>query len=417
MNSYNFKSDFLAFLNERGLLHQCSSLENLDQHLASGSRRAYIGFDCTASSLHVGSLLPILLLKYLQDFGHQPVILLGGGTTLVGDPSGKDTMRQMLDNNTIADNLTGIQNLILKFLNQEHNPPIILNNAQWLIQFNYLEFLRDYGTQFTINRMLTFDSVKLRLDRENPLSFLEFNYMLLQAVDFAHLYKTYNVTIQMGGSDQWGNIINGVELIRRKMQASTYALTAPLILKSDGSKMGKSADGAIWMESNLLSPWDFYQYFRNVDDKDVIYYLKIYTTLPINEINKLAQLKGSELNEAKKILAFEVTKICHGLEIANKQQELAHSIFVDKIDDADLPTFKILPSQYTNDEIGLTQILLDIQQINSKSEGRKLIQNKGIKINNIPVDDINYSIKINQLIIDPLKISIGKKKHFWILGE
>lgn len=410
----NFKSDFLNLLQERGFIHQCSSFEGLDEKLSTEKVKAYIGFDCTATSLHVGGLIQILLLRYLQKFGHTPVALLGGGTTLVGDPTGKDETRKMLTLEDINKNTVGIRSVLEKFLNFEgENAAEIKNNAEWLCEFNYLEFLRDFGTSFTVNRMLSFDSVKLRLDRENPMTFLEFNYMLLQAVDFYYLNKNYGVSLQMGGSDQWGNIINGVELVRRRSQKEVFGLTSPLVTRADGTKMGKSLSGAVWLDGSMFSPWDFYQYFRNTDDLDVIKYLKLFTEIPMSEIEVLSKLQGKEINEAKKILAFEITKLCHGLEEAEKCQNIAINTFEKGSIDDNLPTFFVEEKEI---EAGLPLInfLVTLGLTNSNGEGRKLIQNNGIKINEVAVSDAHYVITKKDISNDIIKVSMGKKKHILV---
>ncbi|MDR2008790.1 MAG: tyrosine--tRNA ligase [Alphaproteobacteria bacterium] len=406
-----YKSDFLNFINERGFIHQCSNFEELDDRLANSKITAYIGFDATANSLHVGSLIQILLLRHLQKFGHTPIALLGGGTTLIGDPSGRDESRKMLSTTDINNNAMGIRKVLEKFLSfNGTNAAKILNNADWLCKFNYLEFLRDFGTAFTINRMLSFESVKLRLQKENPMTFLEFNYMLLQAVDFYHLHKEKNVVLQMGGSDQWGNIINGVELTRRISQAEVFALTSPLLTKSDGSKMGKTADGAVWLDSEMFSSWDFYQYFRNTDDADVIKFLKLFTELPISEVAVLAKLQGQEINEAKKILAFEITKLVHGEAAALTSQTTAINTFEKGLGDDNLPTFFASEAELESG-IPLINFLITLGFTTSNGEGRKLILNGGIKINDVAIADVAYSVAKKDLVNGVIKISMGKKKH------
>jgi tyrosyl-tRNA synthetase len=409
MENYKFKSAFLNILQERTLLNQVSNPLSLDEALISGKITGYIGFDCTASSLHIGNYIQILLLKYLQQSGHNIIALMGEGTTLIGDPSGKDTTRKMLSSDDIKSNMLKIKNDLSKFITFDAQN-ILLSNASWLLEFKYLEFLRDFGTHFTINRMLGFDSVKLRLERDQPLTFLEFNYMLLQAVDFLHLNKNYGVSLQMGGSDQWGNIINGVELIRKTQSKEAFALTTPLLLKKDGSKMGKTASGALWLNKELCSVWDFYQYFRNVEDEVVIDYLKKLTMIPIAEINKLDQLKGQELNEAKKILAYEMCKIVHGVEEANKVLELAVNTFEKKILDDNLPTINLTSDQLKQD-LSVIFLLTTYANVNSNSEARKLITNLGIKINDITLKDVNKKINTSDFLNNTLKLSLGKKKH------
>ncbi|MDR0485086.1 MAG: tyrosine--tRNA ligase [Alphaproteobacteria bacterium] len=410
----NFKSDFLNFLQERGFIHQCSSFEGLDEKLEKEKIKAYIGFDCTANSLHVGSLIQILLLRHFQRFGHTPVALLGGGTSVVGDPSGRDESRKMLSLEDINTNMLGIRNVLEKFLSFEgSNAAQLMNNADWLCSFNYLEFLRDFGTSFTINRMLAFDSVKIRLQKENPMTFLEFNYMLLQAVDFFYLNKNHDIVLQMGGSDQWGNIINGVELVRRLAQKEVFALTSPLLTKADGSKMGKTAGGAVWLDDGLFSSWDFYQYFRNTDDADVIKFLKLFTELPMSEIETLAKLQGQEINEAKKILAFEITKLVHGEEQAILNQNTAINTFEKGGLDENLPTFFVEEAQL-NEGIPLVNFLVSVGFTTSNGEGRKLIINSGIKINDTTITDVAYLLGKKDLHDSTMKVSMGKKKHILV---
>ena len=324
-----YKSDFLNILAERGFIHQISEPEALDARAKAGAITAYIGFDCTAASLHVGSLLPIMMLYWLQQTGHRPIALMGGGTTRVGDPSGKDESRRVLTDETIDENLKGIRAIFSKFLKFEGagGNAVMANNADWLNKLNYIDFLRDVGRHFSVNRMLSFDSVKLRLDRQQELSFLEFNYMVLQAYDFVELNKRYNCILQMGGSDQWGNIINGIDLGRRMQNAQLFALTAPLITTSSGAKMGKTAAGAVWLNADLVSPYDYWQYWRNTEDGDVARFLKLFTVLPLDEIARLAALKGNEINEAKKVLATEATALVHGRIAADQAAETARKTF------------------------------------------------------------------------------------------
>jgi len=324
-----YKSEFLNVLDERGFIHQMSDPERLDAVAASGTLSAYIGFDCTAPSLHAGSLLPIMMLYWLQQTGHKPITLMGGGTTKVGDPSGKDESRQLLTADKINENMQGIQAVFSKFLTfgDGATDAVMVNNADWLDTLNYIDFLRDYGPHFTINRMMTFDSVKLRLEREQPLTFLEFNYMILQAYDFLELNRRNNCVLQMGGSDQWGNIINGMELGRRVDRAHLHALTSPLLTTSSGAKMGKTAGGAVWLNADMLSPYDYWQYWRNSEDGDVGRFLKLFTTLPLDEIARLEALEGAEINEAKKVLANEATGLLHGKDAAAAAQETALKTF------------------------------------------------------------------------------------------
>jgi tyrosyl-tRNA synthetase len=407
---HKFDSELLQILIERGFIHQTSNESGLDEYFKSNKTIGYIGFDLTAKSLHVGSLLQIMLLKWLQDYGHKPILLLGGGTTLIGDPSGKDETRKILLEENINDNENGIKKVFSKFLDLDKKKLIIENNKNWLKDLNYISFLREYGKHFTINRMLTFDSVKIRLEREQPLTFLEFNYMLLQAYDFLELYKRHDCKLQLGGSDQWGNIVNGIELVRRVTGAETYAITTPLITTASGAKMGKTADGAIWLDEELTSPYDFWQFWRNTDDRDVIKFLKLFTTLPISEIDKLAALEGSEINEAKKILANEITRMTHGSEISEKIYQSALETFEGRIISQNLPKHLITLSH--DSSIGLLNLLVTIGFAKSNSEARKAIANGAIKINDISVSDPNIELKREDL--EGAKIAFGKKRNLII---
>jgi len=414
-----YSSDFIKEIIARGFIHQATDINNLDKLLDNSHIiPAYIGFDCTASSLHVGSLIQIMLLKWFQKSGHKPIVLLGGGTSLVGDPSGKDESRKLLNEDIIKSNSIGIKDVFNKFLNfdQGDNKALMVDNAEWLKNLNYIEFLRDYGKHFSINRMLTFDSVKLRLDREQTLSFLEFNYMILQAYDFYELNKRYGCKIQMGGSDQWGNIINGIELHRRVNSLDSknplYGLTSPLITTSSGSKMGKTANGAIWLNSNLCSPWDYWQFWRNTEDKDVIRFLKLFTEISLEEIKKLETLEGAEINDAKIILANAATTLLHGEEETKKAISTAKNIFEKKEGTANLPVIS-----YNNNELAEGVPILECLTNNnyllsSKGEARRLIRGSGIKINNTTVSDENMKIN-NSLFVNEsrIKLSVGKKKH------
>ena len=335
-----YKSDFLNILAERGFIHQVSEPDALDARALAGPITAYIGFDCTAASLHVGSLLPIMMLYWMQQTGHRPIALMGGGTTRVGDPSGKDESRRILTDEMIEQNLTGIRAIFAKFLKFEGagGNAVMANNADWLNKLNYIDFLRDVGRHFSVNRMLSFDSVKLRLDRQQELSFLEFNYMMLQAYDFVELYKRTGCILQMGGSDQWGNIVNGIDLGRRMANAQLFALTSPLITTSSGAKMGKTAAGAVWLNADLMSPYDYWQYWRNTEDGDVARFLKLFTMLPLDEIAKLGALKGQEINEAKKVLATEATALVHGRAAADQAADTARKTFEEGALAETLPT-------------------------------------------------------------------------------
>ena len=414
-----YSSDFIKEITARGFIHQATDINNLDKLLdKSHIIPAYIGFDCTASSLHVGSLIQIMLLKWFQKSGHKPIVLLGGGTSLVGDPSGKDESRKLINEDIIKSNFIGIKDVFNKFLNfdQGDNKALMVDNAEWLKNLNYIEFLRDYGKHFSINRMLTFDSVKLRLDREQTLSFLEFNYMILQAYDFYELNKRYGCKIQMGGSDQWGNIINGIELHRRVNSLNSknplFGLTSPLITTSSGSKMGKTANGAIWLNSNLCSPWDYWQFWRNTEDKDVIRFLKLFTEISLEEIKKLETLEGAEINDAKIILANAATTLLHGEEETKKAISTAKNIFEKKEGTANLPVIS-----YNNNELAEGVPILECLTNNnyllsSKGEARRLIRGSGVKINNTTVSDENMKIN-NSLFVNEsrIKLSVGKKKH------
>ena len=414
-----YSSDFIKEIIARGFIHQATDINNLDKLLDSSHNiPAYIGFDCTASSLHVGSLIQIMLLKWFQKSGHKPIVLLGGGTSLVGDPSGKDESRKLINEDIIKSNSIGIKDVFNKFLNfdQGDNKALMVDNAEWLKNLNYIEFLRDYGKHFSINRMLTFDSVKLRLDREQTLSFLEFNYMILQAYDFYELNKRYGCKIQMGGSDQWGNIINGIELHRRVNSLNSknplFGLTSPLITTSSGSKMGKTANGAIWLNSNLCSPWDYWQFWRNTEDKDVIRFLKLFTEISLEEIKKLEELEGAEINDAKIILANAATTLLHGEEETKKAISTAKNIFEKKEVTANLPVISYNNSELTEGVPILECLTNNNYLLSSKGEARRLIRGSGVKINNTTVSDENMKIN-NSLFVNEsrIKLSVGKKKH------
>jgi tyrosyl-tRNA synthetase len=405
------KSTFLREMQERGYLNQCTDLEKLDGIISKKSISAYIGFDCTANSLHVGSLLQIMILRLLQKHGHRPIVLLGGGTTLIGDPSGKDSTRKILKKNVIKKNISGIRKLFEKLLNMKNKKtkPIFVDNFTWLGKLNYIDFLRDIGSQFTLNKMLTYDSVKLRLDREQSLSYMEFNYMILQAFDFYELFKREKCVLQLGGSDQWGNIINGVDLIRRVLKKDAFGLTSPLITLSSGAKMGKTEKGAIWLNEKLFPSYDYWQFWRNSDDRDVKKFLKFFTDIEVGEIKKLEEKK--EINELKIILANETTKILHGKTKSSKAEKTALEIFRDKKISKNLPTYNILKKDL---EIGLKflDLLVNAKIMSSKSEARRAINNNGIKINDELVVDENKILNLSDFINENIKISFGKKKHF-----
>ena len=407
MSAYN--SDFLNALAERGFIHQVSEPEALDARAKAGPITAYIGFDCTAASLHVGSLLPIMMLHWLQKTGHRPIALMGGGTTRVGDPSGKDETRRVLTDEAINENLKGIRAVFSKFLKFEDagGTAIMSNNADWLNKLNYIDFLRDVGRHFSVNRMLSFDSVKLRLDRQQELSFLEFNYMVLQAYDFVELNKRYNCILQMGGSDQWGNIVNGIDLGRRMQNAQLFALTSPLITTSSGAKMGKTAAGAIWLNSDLVSPYDYWQYWRNTEDGDVVRFLKLFTVLPLDEIARLAALEGNEINEAKKVLATEATALVHGRQAADQAAETARKTFEEGAPPMTLPTVLV------EHPIGVLIAAVQTGAVSSTSEARRQIKNGGIKLNGVVVTDEKLILTTDNATPEGVHIlSIGKKRHF-----
>ena len=412
----NLKSSFLHEFFERGYLAQCTDITKLDEVLFQQKITAYIGFDCTAKTLHVGSLIQIMILRLLQKHGHKAIILLGGGTTKIGDPSGKDDARQILDSNKINENLVGIRETLQKFINFQENKAILINNDDWLKNLNYVDFLREIGKHFSINRMLTFDSVKSRLEREQPLSFLEFNYMILQAFDFYELYKNHDCALQIGGSDQWGNIVNGVELIRRlgfeknlvAKKSEAFGLTSPLLTTFDGKKMGKTADGAVWLDKEMLAPYHYFQYFRNTHDGDVIKFLKLFTDLTLEEIKKLENFQGQEINKVKEILAFETTKICHGEEVANQVLKKAREIFLQK--NVEAFEEKIIAFEEGNQK-KLVDIIFEIKATESKADAKRLIEGKAVKINNEIIVDINYLVSNK----NTFELSVGKKKFFKII--
>lgn len=413
----NFKSEFLKEFEDRGFFAQTTHEKELDELFNAGSVTSYTGFDCTAKSLHAGSLIQIMILRLLQKHGHKPLILLGGGTTKIGDPSGKDESRQVLSEEKIQENLNGIRKTLEKFISFEgENAAILVNNDDWLKNLNYLEFLRDVGRHFSINRMLNFDSVKIRLEREQTLSFLEFNYMILQAYDFYELNKTHNCRVQVGGSDQWGNIVNGVELTRRiaatnsnqNKSTEVFGLTSPLLTTSDGKKMGKTANGAVWIDETMLSPFDYFQYFRNTHDADVGKFLRLFTDLEISEIEILEKLQDQEINKAKEILAFEATKICHGEKAANEALNKAREIFISKNSTA-FEEKKI--SLGAENSKKLIEIMKEIGAVASNGEAKKLITGKAVKINGEAVSDIHLLITKTE----EFNLSVGKKKFFKII--
>ncbi len=408
-----YKSDFLRTLSERGFIHQVSEPEALDALAASSRITAYIGYDCTAPSLHVGHLLPTMMLYWMQQTGHRPIALMGGGTTRVGDPSGKDESRKLLTEQIINENLRSIRATFSKFLTFGDGPgdAVMANNADWLNALNYVDFLRDVGRHFSVNRMLSFDSVKLRLERQHELSFLEFNYMILQAYDFVELRKRYGCVLQMGGSDQWGNIVNGIDLGRRLMNAHLFALTSPLITTASGAKMGKTAAGAVWLNADLVSPYDYWQYWRNTEDGDVERFLKLFTALPLDEIKRLAALQGQEINEAKKTLATEATALLHGRAAAEEAAETARRTFEQGELAATLPTFEI-PRSELEKGLGVLSANVHVQFVPSTSEARRQIKGGGLKVNDVTVTDEKMVLTPENLTPEGvIKLSLGKKRH------
>jgi len=406
------KNKFLLEMQSRGYLNQCTDLDKLDKICNKKTVSGYIGFDCTASSLHVGSLLQIMILKLMQKHGHQPIVLLGGGTTLIGDPSGKDSTRKILEKKEIKNNIQSIKKVFDKILNKsnKNKKPIYVDNSEWLTKLNYIEFLRDIGSHFTINKMLTFDSVKLRLEREQSLSYMEFNYMILQAYDFYQLFKNNNCILQIGGSDQWGNIVNGVDLIRRMLKKDSYGLTSPLITLASGAKMGKTEKGAIWLNENLLSPYDYWQFWRNTDDRDVKRFLNFFTEIETNEINNICD-KENNINNLKIILANEATKILHGEESSKRAALTAKETFEGSGLAKGLPEIEVKLSEVKNG-INILDFLSRNKIMSSKSEARRAITSQGLKINNDIISDTNKILKLSDFEKKNLKISFGKKKHY-----
>jgi tyrosyl-tRNA synthetase len=408
-----YKSDFLNVLATRGFIHQVSEPDALDQLAKSQAITAYIGFDCTAPSLHVGSLLPIMMLHWMQQTGHRPIALMGGGTTRVGDPSGKDESRRILTDEIINENLKGIRAVFSKFLKFEGagGNAIMANNADWLNTLNYIDFLRDVGRHFSVNRMLSFDSVKLRLDRQQELSFLEFNYMILQAYDFVELHKRTGCVLQMGGSDQWGNIVNGIDLGRRMLNAQLFALTAPLITTSSGAKMGKTAAGAVWLNADLMSPYDYWQYWRNTEDGDVARFLKLFTVLQLDEIERLAALKGAELNDAKKVLATEATVLIHGRAAAEEAAETARRTFEEGALAENLPTVEI-PRGTIEGGFGVLSAFVNAGLTSSNGDARRQIKGGGLKVNDVTISDEKMVLTPAHLTPEGvIKLSLGRKRH------
>ncbi|EEX10547.1 tyrosyl-tRNA synthetase [Ruegeria lacuscaerulensis ITI-1157] len=409
--TYHPKSDFIATMIERGFLADCTDYQGLDDALTSGVQTAYIGYDATAQSLHVGHLMNIMVLRWFQKLGHKPITLMGGGTTKVGDPSFRSDERPLLGPEQIDANIAGMQKVFDKYLSYDDSDTgaLMLNNAEWLDDLNYLDFLRDIGRHFSVNRMLSFESVKSRLDREQSLSFLEFNYMILQAYDFLELNRRYGCILQMGGSDQWGNIVNGIDLTRRVLDHEIYGLTTPLLTTSDGRKMGKSQGGAIWLNGDMLSPYEFWQFWRNTTDADVGRFLKIFTELPVDECDRMGALQGSEINEAKIRLANEVTTLLHGAEAAAKAEATAREVFEKGGVGGDLPTLT-LTAEDLGDGISVVQLIVKSGLAKSGKEAKRLIAENGAKLDDAPLTDAGLMIDAAALS-SPIKLSAGKKRH------
>lgn len=408
-----YKSDFLNVLSERGLIHQISNPEELDRKAAEGTITGYVGYDATATSLHIGNLITVTMLYWLQQTGHKPITLMGGGTSMVGDPSFRDDQRSLLSMDKINENISGIKRIFGRILDygEAANGAVMVNNADWLMELKYVDFLRDVGRFFSVNRMLSFDSVKLRLDREQSLSFLEFNYMIMQGYDFVELNKRYGCVLQMGGSDQWGNIVNGVDLSHRMGGEHLFALTTPLLTTSSGAKMGKTAKGAVWLNGDLFSPYDFWQYFRNTEDADVEKFLKIFTRLPLAEIAKLAALGGNEINEAKKVLATEAAAIVHGRAAADEAAETARQAFETDGFAADLPSIEVEGDKLRSG-IGLLALLVQAGLAASNGEARRHVQGGAVRINDIASNDDRRAVTMADLSKEgAVKLSLGKKKH------
>ena len=403
-------------LKYRGFLNQCTDEESLNKKLKSENITFYIGFDCTAKSLHIGSLIQIMVMRLFQKYGHTPIILIGTGTTRIGDPSGKDETRKMLTEDEIKNNANNLKTVFDKYLSfkNEKNKALIVDNADWLDKLGYVDFLRDFGKHFTINKMLTFDSVKIRLEREQSLSFVEFNYMIFQAYDFYELNNRNSCTLQIGGSDQWGNIVNGVELIRRVNGKEVFGLTTPLLTNSNGDKMGKTADGAIWLNDDLLSAYDYWQFWRNVDDRDVIRFMKLFTDLSKEQIDSHEQNSSKNINDLKIILANEVTAMLHGIESSRKAEQAAKQIFENKSLSEDMPTLNLSNEDVQNGAL-LSDLIVQMKYANSKSESRKLIRGKGVKLNGKIVENELQLLDYDQITQFENVISVGKKKHFKVI--
>jgi tyrosyl-tRNA synthetase len=406
-----FRSDFLRTLQARGYIHQITHPAELDEAASKGVVTGYIGFDATAPSLHVGSLIQIMMLRRLQQAGHRPIVVMGGGTTKVGDPTGRDESRKMLSDADIAGNIASIKRVFEKFLTFGDGPTdaVMIDNDEWLSKFGYVEFLREYGTHFTINRMLSFDSVKLRLDREQPMTFLEFNYMLMQAVDYLQLFRKFGCSLQMGGSDQWGNIVNGVELVRRVDQGQAFGLTTPLLATASGAKMGKTAAGAVWLNAEQLSPYDYWQFWRNTEDADVGRFLRLFTDLPLDEVARLEGLQGAEINDAKKVLADEATRMLHGADAAKAAHDAATAAFEQGALSDDLPTYEV-PRAALAEGIVLAALFTDAGLAGSRGEARRLAQGGGLRVNDAAEQDANRNLTEADLVEGVIKLAAGKKK-------
>ncbi|UWP90590.1 tyrosine--tRNA ligase [Aliiroseovarius crassostreae] len=410
--TYHPKSDFMRVMIERGFVADCTDYQALDEALVKGVVPAYIGFDATAKSLHVGSLIQIMMLRWLQKTGHKPITLMGGGTTKVGDPSFRADERPLLGPEQIDENIAGIKKVFAKYIDYDtdgDNKALMLNNAEWLDDLNYLDFLRDIGRHFSVNRMLAFESVKSRIDREQSLSFLEFNYMILQAYDFLELNRRYGCALQMGGSDQWGNIVNGIDLTRRILDNQIFGLTSPLLTTSDGKKMGKSQNGAIWLNEDMLSPYEFWQFWRNTTDADVGRFLKLYTELPLEECERLGALEGQAINDAKIVLANEVTTLAHGAEAAKAAEATAREVFEKGGVGDDLPTVA-LSADEIGDGISIVQLIVKSGLVKSGKEAKRLIAENGAKVNDAPLENAGLMISATDLA-QPMKLSAGKKRH------
>ena len=405
-----YKSEFLQVLASRGFIHQISNAEGLDSKAVACPIIGYVGFDATAPSLHIGNLLTIMMLRWLQRTGHRPIALMGGGTSKIGDPSGKDSSRSLLSNAEIDANIASIRKVFSRFIDSDAGA-IMANNADWLDQLQYIPFLRDVGRHFTINKMLTFDSVKLRLDREQPLTFLEFNYMILQAYDFVELNKRHGCILQMGGSDQWGNIVNGIDLGRRLLNVELFALTTPLLTTASGAKMGKTETGAVWLNADTMSPYDYWQFWRNCEDGDVGRLLKLFTELPLGEIERIATLKGQEINEAKKILATEATALLHGREAAERAADTARRTFEQGALAEMLPSVEIAREKLTTG-LGVPAAFMEAGLVSSNSEARRLIKGGGLRVNDAVVMDERMVLTLRELTPEAvIKLSLGRKRH------